>query len=510
MNFIVIGSGIAGLNFALKASKLGKVLIITKKEAVDAGTNYAQGGIAGVLGNYDSFEKHIEDTLKAGSYHNNKKAVRFMVKKAPKAIMDLIEYGVNFASHNGEILLTREGGHCERRIAFVGDYTGKEIEEILLKNVKTNKNIKILEHSLATELIIEKNQCLGVKFINNKQIKEVFAEITVIATGGCGQVYEHTTNPEISTGDGLAIAYHTNLKYKTKIKFKDLEFIQFHPTAFNFLGEAKFLISEAVRGEGAYLKNKEAKRFMLKIHKLAELAPRDIVAQSIYKESKKGQVYLDIRHKNKMETKIRFPQIYKYLKNYGFDLTKDLIPISPAAHYCCGGIKVNLKGETGVKNLYAFGEVTCTGVHGANRLASNSLVEALVFSSEILNNINLSNFKKDTKFSIKNTEEKYCKLNKKTAQALNLIQKELKATMWNYTGIVRTQAELKQAKEKISHLLTALDTIKTEINAVNEKLTETENLLITAKLITEAAFKRKKSLGGHLRVLVKNKIPKLC
>ncbi|KKP39194.1 MAG: L-aspartate oxidase, L-aspartate oxidase [Candidatus Peregrinibacteria bacterium GW2011_GWF2_33_10] len=490
--FLVIGSGIAGLNFALNASKLGQVLIITKKHAIDTSTNYAQGGIAGVLDKYDSFDKHIKDTLIAGSYHNDQKAVKFMVKNAPSAIKNLINYGVKFASHDGELLLTREGGHSERRIAFVGDYTGQEIELALLANVKKNKNIKIWENCFACELILNNDQksCLGATAIKNQKIMDLYADYTILATGGCGQVYLHTTNPKISTGDGLAMGYRAGLK------FQDLEFIQFHPTAFNYWGEAKFLISEAVRGEGAYLKNNKGERFMLKRHKLAELAPRDIVAINIYEESKKSPIYLDITHKDPNEVKLRFPKIYDWLKDYGFDLTKDLIPITPAAHYSCGGIKVNLKSETGVKNLYAFGEVACTGVHGANRLASNSLVEALVFSDAIIKNLAQKNADRTniTKIQIKKNKSEYLKLNKKLENKLIAMQKNLKNLMWEKVGILRKMAEMAEALESINQLKSNLPA---NTKGLNEMLLETENLLITAELITKSAMARPISLGGH-------------
>lgn len=490
-NFVVIGSGIAGLNFALQASNLGKVLIITKKKAVDASTNFAQGGIAGVMSTLDSFDKHIEDTLIAGNQHNDKKAVEFMVRKAPEAIRNLIECGVKFANSDGEILLTREGGHSERRIAFVGDYTGKEIEEALIKNVKKNKNIKILEHAFAVDILTDETnkEAKGVRIIKDKKILDIYGNYVILATGGFGQVYEHTTNPAISTGDGLAMGERIGTQ------FEDLEFVQFHPTAFKHKNKAKFLISEAVRGEGAYLRNKNGQRFMQNIHPLSELAPRDIVARGIFEESKTGEIYLDISHKDPSEIEIRFPQIYQNLKKYGYNLTKDLIPITPAAHYACGGIKVNLKGETNIKNLYAFGEVACTGVHGANRLASNSLLEALVFSSEIIRNLPKNEKTNDEIQKIIDPKIKYYNLSKIQEKTLNKIKKSIKKLMWQNVGIVRRENELKEA-------LTGLQKLKNEFqktfnNKVNEKIIEIQNLLTVGNLITEAALKRKKSLGGH-------------
>ena len=476
--YIIIGSGIAGLNFALHAAKQGKVLIITKKKLVDATTNYAQGGIASVLDQTDNFDKHIEDTLKAGSYHNKIGAVKYMVKNGPKAIQRLLEFGVPFESHQGKILLTKEGGHSKRRIAFVGDYTGKEIENTLVKQIRNNKNITIFQHTFALNLIVKYKRCYGVQVIKNSKIENIFSANTVLATGGLGQIYKHTTNPQISTGDGIGMAH------RAKLNFKDLEFIQFHPTALNIKKNPKFLITEALRGEGAYLKNYKKQRFMHKYHKLKELAPRDIVAKAIYEEEKNGPVYLDITHKSPDEIKSRFPQIYKNLKKYDLDLTKDLIPITPAAHYSCGGVKTNLKGETEIKNLFAFGEVSWTGVHGANRLASNSLLEALVFSNRILENHNNSQ-------SIKKIPYNKLMITTDTALAKKL-KNEIKKIMWKKVGISRQASKLKEAKKQLQ---TILKIIPSDI--INQELTEANNMATAGLLITKAAIKRKKSLGCH-------------
>lgn len=497
-SFIIIGSGIAGLNFALHAVKIGPVLIITKKRTVESGTNYAQGGIAAVLSKLDNFEKHIKDTLEAGSYHNDRKAVTFIVKHGPKAVMGLIEMGVPFATdEKGQLILTKEGGHCERRIAFVGDYTGQEIESTLIKKVKKNPRIKIEEHAIALDLLVKNGICYGVQVLEkNKesschpQIKNIFASVTVLATGGLGQIFKYTTNPKISTGDGLGMAYRAGAK------FKDLEFIQFHPTALNLKRKPTFLLSEALRGEGAVLRNYRKERFMQKYHPKADLAPRDVVARAVYLESKRalpadrqGSVYLDITHEKPDQIKTRFPQIYQKLLSYGLDLTKDLIPISPAAHYACGGIKVNLKGKTGIRNLYAFGEVTCTGVHGANRLASNSLLEALVFSTQILEKAQKKIHPlSPPRFSKPPLIPSTPVLNQK----LNLIKKTLREIMWQKVGIVRNQRNLKDALAQLKKIEKTLPQ-----KGINEKINEVRNMLIAAKLVTEAAFKRKKNLGGH-------------
>ena len=481
---IIIGSGISGLNFALRAAQeKKKILIVTKKEIAEAGTNFAQGGIAAVLSKVDNFGKHVADTLVAGCYHNDKKAVNYMVKHGPEAIRRLIEFGVPFATHLDKLLLTREGGHSERRIAFVSDYTGQAIEKALVEKVKYNPFITLYEHTFAADLLVKEKVCYGVQIINNES-ENIFGDIIVLATGGIGQLFEHTTNPEISTGDGLGMGARAGCK------FKDLEFVQFHPTALNLKGKPKFLISEAVRGEGAHLLNSKGKRFMIAKHKLAELAPRDIVSRAIYEEEKTGQVFLDLRHKNREYLETRFPQIYKRLISYGIQMEKDLIPVSPAAHYSCGGIKVNLRGETGIKNLYAFGEVTCTGVHGANRLASNSLLEALVFSDKILD------FKRGKitamqKFPI----PKIQKLSKSEINIVKKIRKSLKKNMWDNAGIVRSAISLNKAIFELTKLSEDLQ----EIGKRNIEIIETENMLESSLLIAEAALKRKQSLGCHFR-----------
>ncbi len=483
---IVIGSGISGLNFALRAAeKHARVLIITKKHIAEAGTNFAQGGIAAVLSTLDDYKKHIEDTLEAGCYHNNKKAVKYMVKYGPKAIARLIKLGVPFATHEGKLLLTREGGHSKRRIAFVSDYTGQAIENVLVQNTRKNAYITLYEHSFASDLLVENNICYGVQILRNNKLENIYADKIVLATGGIGQIYRNTTNPTISTGDGIALA----ARYGCKVQ--DLEFIQFHPTALKLKGKPCFLISEAVRGEGAYLINSKSKRFMAHYHRLKELAPRDIVARAIFKEEKLGTVFLDLRHKDPIYVKTRFPQIYKTLKSYGLDITKELIPISPAAHYICGGIRINLHGETHVKHLYAFGETAYTGVHGANRLASNSLLEALVFSDRILENSKPHPVIAGPKFKIPKI-----KLLSKAAEKKTLkIQKNLKETMWTCVGIIRNKRLLSKALLIINSLQKKLE----GLNSNDQLYTETKNMIDVASLITLAAQKRKRSLGCHFR-----------
>ncbi|MFC1811038.1 L-aspartate oxidase [Patescibacteria group bacterium] len=473
-DFVVIGSGISGLNFALNVSKKGKVLIVTKKKIIEAATNYAQGGIAAVLDKLDDYKKHINDTLKAGAFHNNKQAVQYMVKNGPKEIQKLQSIGVPFAEEQGRLKLTKEGGHSRRRVAFVGDRTGHSIEKALIKAVHSNPNIEIWEDTFAIDLLStsnllsKSNKCYGVSILKNNRAENIFASAVILATGGLGQVYKHTTNPRISTGDGVAMAARAGAK------MQDLEFIQFHPTALNVPRKSKFLLTEALRGEGAKLLNHKGKRFV------DELLPRDKVSRAIYKESKKGPVYLDISHKNPKEIQKRFPHIYKELKKRGYDLSREQIPVSPAAHYSCGGVKVNLKGETSVQNLYAFGEVACTGVHGANRLASNSLLEAVVFSEIISENIKKRLQKNPSKFP-----------KPRFAQTSNhqSLKQKIKKIMWEKVGIVRNKSDLDDALYKLEQIQFA--------PSKNIAALETKNLLESAILITKAAIKRKKSIGCH-------------
>lgn len=478
-NFLVIGSGISGLNFALNAAQKGKVIIVTKKKIIDAGTNYAQGGIAAVLDKTDNFKAHVKDTLEAGAYHNDKKAVEFMVKNSAPAIHKLMDLGVKFEMENNQLKLTKEGGHHKHRIAYVGDYTGKEIETVLVKRVKEHPNITIFENTFALKLIIHKKKCYGLTVIKKTQLQNILADNTILATGGIGQLFKYTTNPAISTGDGIALAVEAGCKVR------DLEFIQFHPTALDKRLSPLFLMSETLRGEGAILINSKGEKFMEKIHPLKDLAPRDIVAREIYKQ--KGTVYLNITHKKPKFLQKRFPQIYAKLKTVGIDMSKDLIPVTPAAHYICGGVVTDLHGRTNVKNLFAFGEVTCTGVHGANRLASNSLLEALVFSNQII--------KKLTKSSSQKFEQILQKsLNFPDTKTVKKLKLNIKNLMWHYAGIIRNCEKIK--KEGIPKL----KKIETELNKIrttNQQIAETKNMLKVSLLILEAASKRKNSLGCH-------------
>jgi len=485
-DFIVIGSGIAGLNFALKASKFGHVTIITKKEIAESNTNYAQGGIAAVLEKTDSKANHIEDTMKAGAFYNNKEAVEIMVNEGPELVLELAELGVNFQKkESGNIKLTREGGHSNRRIAFSGDTTGAEIEKVLVKKIKNDTNIDVLEHTFVSELINKDNTVIGVTYFDEHtfEAKNIFAKATILASGGAGQIYyPHTTNPEISTGDGIAMGL------KVGCSTKDMEFIQFHPTALFKKGLPTFLLSESLRGEGAKLVNSTGKRFMHKYDERLELSPRDIVARAIVSEEENGPVYLDMRDFDMEKFQTHFKKIYETLTNYGMDPKKELIHISPSAHYTIGGIKVDMYGYTGVNRLFAFGEVACTGVHGANRLGSNSLLEGLVFSNRVIKKLPNILKNKVITTSTKNTLSHNCNI----AEIRN-IRDSLTITMWKYVGIIKNIDDLKFALKKIQNLKENIERYK----CLSKIYFETNNMILVSLEVIKSAIKRKKSLGAH-------------
>ncbi|PJC53625.1 MAG: L-aspartate oxidase, partial [Candidatus Magasanikbacteria bacterium CG_4_9_14_0_2_um_filter_41_10] len=483
--FLVIGSGISGLNFALDAAEYGTVAIVTKKELMESNSNYAQGGIAAVLDSHDSFNAHVADTLTAGCHINDLNAVTLMITHAPAQIQKLIDIGVGFSRKKETLSLTQEGGHSTRRIAHAHDATGKEIERALIFHVRQHKNIHIFESHLAIDLMVKNNACQGAQVLNTeKKIIETFlAKATILASGGAGQVFERNCNPSVATGDGIAMAARAGAE------IRDMEFIQFHPTALALDGKPTFLLSETIRGEGAILVNAKGERFMESQHELKEMAPRDIVARAIYEEMKHGPVYLDITHRESAYIKARFPYIYEQLWWYGIKMDKDRIPVAPAAHYTCGGVHTNLHGETNIPGLFAFGEVAHTGVHGANRLASNSLLECMVFSEQTVPTA--------VAYATTHPIEEQTTTNNVVYVPSNIanIKKEIQHLMWNHVGIIRHEDELDETLHTIKDIQSNLETLQK--NGRDEMLIETKNLADVAIIITKAAIARKESIGCH-------------
>ncbi len=489
-DFLVVGSGIAGLNFALKVAKYGSVTIVTKKEIIESNTNLAQGGIAAATRKEDSVQLHIEDTLNVGSGLSNKRVVKILAEKGPEAIRNLISFGVNFDKENDELHLTTEGGHSIARVLHSGDSTGREIEHAMTESIRENKNTQVFENCFAIDLILKKTECVGARIldIKKREVVDIFARAIILATGGIGYVYQNTTNPEIATGDGIAMAFRAGAR------IEDMEFVQFHPTTLNKVGTPHFLISEALRGEGAILVNEKGERFMVQYDRMGELAPRDIISRAIFNELKRGgAVYLDIRHKDESFVLDRFPMIHQECLKYDIDITRDLIPVSPAAHYICGGIKTNEYGETSIANLLAFGECACTEVHGANRLASNSLLESVVFSS-----FGAQKAKGYLKNRIEAPPQQREKASSNIApQGLGDVKVELRKAMWDCVGIIRSGENLSFMLRNLKHLQGKVDAFGGD--GVNVRFYELKNMVAVANLITNAAYVREESRGTHYR-----------
>ncbi|MFA6475469.1 MAG: L-aspartate oxidase [Patescibacteria group bacterium] len=470
---IIIGSGVAGLYCALHCAEHSHVTLITKNKIIESSSSYAQGGIAAVFDPQDNFSKHIADTLKAGSYHNVKKSVELLVNEAPAQIKELIKLGVAFNKSQGQLDLGREGGHSYRRIVHATDMTGKIVEQALIAAVKKHHAIAIHEWEFALDVIKKNNRVIGVQTNKN----HYFADAVVLATGGAGQIYPYTSNPSVVTGDGMAMAIRAGAK------MSDLEFVQFHPTAYYLPGQQPFLLSEALRGEGAHLVNHLGQRFV------AELKPRDYVSRAVFRQQRQGLVYLDFRHETKAFLKQRFPGIYKALAKDNFHLEKDLIPITPVAHYMCGGVVTDTAGRTSLPGLYAIGEVARTGVQGANRLASNSLLECLVFATRAAKNIiSITPTKKHKNIPNHNHAVKIFNNNSDTLIGL---KQQLQNIMWEAGGIVRTKAGLASG-------LAAMQILKKTIK--QEGSPELYNMATVGEQILQAALQRTKSLGCHFRV----------
>lgn len=521
-DFLVIGSGIAGLSYALKVAQHypdKKVLVITKTRIDETNTKYAQGGIAGVTDfENDSYDKHIQDTLIAGDGLCNPRTVEIVVKEGPDRIREIIAWGTRFDKDSeGDYKLGREGGHSEFRILHHKDVTGREIERALLETVSKVKNIEISKHWFVLDLITQHHlgylvtkstpdiECYGVYALDQHtdQIVKIISRITLLATGGNGQAYRTTTNPRIATGDGVAMAY------RAKGRIENMEFIQFHPTALFEPGVSpSFLITEAVRGDGGILRNNKEEAFMARYDQRKDLAPRDIVARALDSEMKRAgteHVYLDCRHMDKAKFVEHFPNIYQKCRSIGIDPAENMIPVAPAAHYSCGGIKVDEWGRTSITHLYACGECSSTGLHGANRLASNSLLEALVFAhrcyQDSIRNVDRIPLQPDIPdWNAQGTTE---------PQEMILITqslKELQLLMSDYVGIVRTHTRLQRAMKRLDLLHEEIESLY-ETTAVSPQLCEVRNLITVGYLIVKEASFRKESRGLHFNTDYPQKSP---
>jgi L-aspartate oxidase len=510
-DFLVIGSGIAGLTFALKAARFGKVSIVTKSTLEESNTRYAQGGIAAVFSEPDNFEKHIRDTLIAGDGFCNEEVVRMVVNEAPERIKDLIKLGVSFDKKpDGTYDLAREGGHTEHRILHHKDNTGEAIQKVLTQKVRKDPNIEIFENHFAIDILtqhhlgieIKRNypgiNCYGayVADLVKPKVVTFLSKVTVIATGGMGNVYLTTTNPEIATGDGIAMVY------RAKGTIENMEFIQFHPTSlYDPNRRPSFLITEALRGFGAVLKNLSGEKFMKRYDSRGSLAPRDIVARAIDNEMKiwgDDHVWLDCTHLNHEGLKDHFPNIYEHCLERGIDITKNMIPVVPACHYSCGGIKVDMDGQSNINRLYALGEVSSTGLHGANRLASNSLIEAAVYSHRAA--IATSGRIKDISFEEKIPDWDY----KGTTHLEEMIlitqnYREVQMIMSNYVGIVRSDLRLERALKRLEIIYNETENLYKR-SLISKKLCELRNLINVGYLIIKMAKNRHESIGLHYSI----------
>jgi L-aspartate oxidase len=517
VDFIVVGSGIAGLSYALKVAEHGNVCIITKNKLSETNTNYAQGGIAAVTYEPDSYEKHIEDTLICGDGLCDAEVVKMVVKEAPQCIKELIKWGANFDKNKkGDYDLAKEGGHSESRVLHHKDNTGQEIERTLIKKVIKHPNIEVLEFYFAIELITQHHlgqlikrstggvECFGVYALNIKtnHIHTILAKCTFLATGGIGNIYQTTTNPKIATGDGIAMVY------RAKGTVDNMEFVQFHPTSLYNPGERpSFLISEAVRGFGAVLRNYDGKEFMHKYDDRKSLAPRDIVARAIDTEMKmsgSNHVYLDCTRLDGEELKTHFPNIYNKCLSIGINITKDYIPVVPAAHYLCGGIKVDMNAKTSIKYLYSAGETACTGLHGANRLASNSLLEAIVYSDKAAQSA-IREFRTIShKLNIPDWNDEGTS-HPEEMVLITQNQKELEQIMSNYVGIVRSNLRLKRALDRLEIIFRENEDLYKK-STVSLNICELRNAINIAWLVISFAKNRKESRGLHFTIDYPQKI----
>ena len=500
-DFLIIGGGVSGLTLAIKLSEScpdRQILLITKDELKECNTYHAQGGMACVWDDDDSFEKHIQDTLKAGDGLCDEEVVKEILTQVPERIQELIDWGIEFSrDENGEYDLGREGGHSERRVLHVDDLTGKYVEETLIDRVSKCENVEIRENWCAINLYARNRRCYGVYVLNqeSERIRNISARATILATGGAGKIYLYTSNPDVASGDGIAMAYRAGAA------ISNMEFFQFHPTCLYHPYAKNFLITEAMRGEGAILKDIEGNEFMKDYHPMEELAPRDIVSRAIdskLKETGDDYVYLDIASQRDPDfIRDHFPGVYEQCLEFNIDITKEPIPVVPAAHYCCGGVVAGIDGATQVKGLYVIGESACTGLHGANRLASNSLIEGLVCGHNCAKTLT----EKIEHFKIKEFEpwEPGHAIPSTEAVVITQNWEEIRRFMQNYVGIVRTDKRLQRAKKRINLILDEINRYYWDFK-IEKNLIELRNLATVAKIIIVSAISRKESRGIHYNV----------
>jgi L-aspartate oxidase len=504
---LVIGSGIAGLFYTLKVAESRRVALVTKKETVESNTNYAQGGIASVFADDDSMQLHVQDTLEAGKELCHPDIVEMVVREGPALVRELMDLGVGFTAGNAHPFhLGREGGHSRNRIVHARDYTGREVERVLVDTVRNHPNVIVYEDHIAIDLITEHNlitrpglrpgdiHCWGAYVLdkNTGEVHPYIAHTTVITAGGCGQVYLHTTNPEIATGDGIAMAYRAGAKVA------NMEFIQFHPTTLHHPNARSFLVSEAVRGHGAYLRNRAGERFMEKYDDRLELAPRDVVARAIDAELKRRgdeSVYLDLRHLDAEDVRQSFPSIHRRCLDVGIDITTDLVHVVPAAHYTCGGVLTDSDGHTNIHGLFVAGEAAMTGLHGANRLASNSLLEALVFANRAARATLRERFDDPPAEDIAAWDDSDT-YNTEEWVLISHNRREVRTLMWDYVGIVRSNLRLQRARRRMDLLMREVEDFYKRTR-VSEKLIQLRNLTLLAHLIIDSAIRRRESRGLH-------------
>lgn len=491
-DFIVVGAGIAGLRASVELAPAGRVLCLAKCEVTESNTQYAQGGIAAALSDDDEVSLHLDDTLKAGDGLCNAEAARILVEEGPVRIEELIEWGTEFDRTGSKIAFTREGAHSRSRVLHAhGDSTGREIGRALYLKAKALQPIAFREFEFTTEIVLCDGRATGVRVLDgNGQLHEIQSSSVLLATGGLGQVYSDTTNPQVATGDGVAMAYRAGAE------ISDMEFVQFHPTALYLKGAPRFLLSEALRGEGAYLRNLELQRFMHKYHEMGELAPRDVVARAIAHELEVTRrpdavVYLDLTHLNGETVRKRFPTIYATCMQYNIDITEELVPIRPAAHYAMGGVRTDLEGRTSIPGLYAAGEVACTGVHGANRLASNSLLEGLVYGARAA--ITMRNEMRSPHLPTAASRKSAGGGNGNTGETEKFIQ-QVQSKMWQYVAVVRDGKLLKQVVADLTAMQPQVP------KSDDRRAHEAANVLQTGLLIARSASAREESRGAHYRL----------